>query len=145
MVALTAPMVVLSPFGGWMADRVGRRAAAATGLVSLAGAMLPLAIVGGGADVPLLVCAMLGPGTGAAISPPPLQAAGIEALHLRYAGVASGLLSTGRYLGGIVAASLVAASVAGARRFAFATGAALLAAALSIALPGLSELVVAAV
>lgn len=151
LVALTAPMVVLSPLGGRMADRAGRRATAATGLVVLAGAMLPLAIVGGGADVPLLVCAMLGAGTGVAISTPPLQAAGIEALDLRYAGVASGLLSTGRYLGGIVAAGLVAASAAGAGSgdytivFAFATGAALLAATLSIALPGRSELVVAAV
>ncbi len=150
LAALTVPMVALSPLGGRMADRLGHRVTALSGLAILAAAMLPLAIAGHRAGVPLLVCSMLGAGAGVGLSTPPLQTAGIEALDARHAGVASGLLSAGRYLGGIVAASLVAASFTDqgggdyTTLFSFATGAAALAAVLSMALPGRSQLVVAA-
>lgn len=70
-----------------------------------------------------------------------MQAAGVEALEPHHAGVASGIFSTGRYLGGIAAASLVAALVNGARPdygklFAIESAAALLSTLLAFALPG---------
>jgi len=147
LAALSVPMVLLSPVGGRMSDRLGRRGTASAGLVLLGGAMLALAVAGSGVSVPVLVGSLLSAGTGLGLSNPPLQTAGVEALDARDAGVAAGLLSTGRYLGGIVAASLVAASVTGegggdfAMLFALAAAAAGLAAVLAVALPGRPRLV----
>ena len=128
-------------------DRLGRRGTASAGLVLLGGAMLALAVAGSGVSVPVLVGSLLSAGAGLGLSNPPLQTAGVEALDARDAGVAAGILSTGRYLGGIVAASLVAASVTGegggdfAMLFALAAAAAGLAAVLAVALPGRPRLV----
>ena len=151
LAALSVPMVLLSPVGGRMSDRLGRRGTASAGLVLLGGAMLALAVAGSGVSVPLLVGSLLCAGAGLGLSNPPLQTAGVEALDSRDAGVASGLLSTGRYLGGIAAASLVAASVTGegggdyATLFALAAAAAWLAAVLATRLPGRPRLVPASV
>jgi len=142
LAALSVPMVALSPVGGRMSDRLGRRVTATAGLVLLGVAMLPLAVAGRGVSVPLLVGSLICAGAGLGLSNPPLQAAGIEALDPRDAGVGSGLFSTGRYLGGIAAASLVAASVTGdgggddVTLFALAAAAAGLAALLATRLPG---------
>lgn len=142
LAALSVPMVALSPVGGRLSDRLGRRTTATAGLVLLAGGMLPLAVAGPGVSVPLLVGSLICAGAGLGLSNPPIQTAGIEALDPRDAGVGSGLFSTGRYLGGIAAASLVAASGTGeggagfATLFALAAAAAWLAAVLATRLPG---------
>lgn len=142
LAALSVPMVALSPVGGRMSDRLGRRTTATAGLVLLGGAMLPLAVAGRGVSVTLLVGSLICAGAGLGLSNPPLQAAGLEALDSRDAGVGAGLFSTGRYLGGIAAASLVAASVTGegggnyVTLFALAAAAAWLAAVLATRLPG---------
>ena len=142
LAALSVPMAALSPVGGRMSDRLGRRATATAGLVLLGGAMLPLALAGRGVSIPLLVGSLLCAGAGLGLSNPPVQTAGLEALDPREAGVAAGFLSTGRYLGGIAAASLAAASVTGegvgsyAMLFGLAAASAWLAAVLATALPG---------
>lgn len=146
LVALSAPLVALSPVGGRMSDRLGHRPTAATGLVLLTGAMLLLAVAGSGVSAPLLAGSLVGAGAGLGLATPALQTAGLEALDARDAGVASGLLSTGRYFGGILAAGLVAASLDGQGQgdfrmlFALATGAVAIALALAIALPGRSRI-----
>lgn len=145
LAALTAPMVAFSPIGGRMSDRLGRRATAAVGLAVLSGAMLPLAVAGRGVGGPLLVGSLLCAGAGLGLANPPLQVASLEALDPSHAGVASGLYSTGRYLGGIVAASLVAVLTGDqggddyATLFAVACAAAAFAAILATGLPGRSR------
>lgn len=142
LAALTVPMVAFSPVGGRLSDRIGRRSAATAGLALLGAAMLLLAVAGGGIGVPLLVGSLLVAGAGLGLSTPPVQAAGIEALDVHDAGMASGILSTGRYLGGIVAATLVVALAGGghpggeAALFAIAAGSAWVSAVLAGALPG---------
>lgn len=151
LAALSVPMVALSPVGGRMSDRLGRRTTATAGLVLLGGAMLALAVAGRGVSVPLLVGSLICAGAGLGLSNPPLQVAGLEALDSRDAGVGSGLFATGRYLGGIAAASLVAASVTGegggdyVTLFILAAAAAWLSAVLATALPGRPRLVPASV
>jgi len=142
LAALTVPMVAFSPLGGRISDRLGRRVTATVGLALLSGAMLSLALSGRDMSVPVLVGSLLSAGAGLGLSNPPIQTAAIEALDPSDAGVASGLFSTGRYLGGIAAASLVAASVTAvgangyAALFGLAAVATGLAAALATALPG---------
>jgi sugar phosphate permease len=86
-------------------------------------------------------------GAGLGLSNAAVQVAGLEALDARHAGVASGIFSTGRYLGGIAAASLVAALVNGASAdygalFIVETVAALLSTLLALALPGRTRVAV---
>jgi EmrB/QacA subfamily drug resistance transporter len=109
LAAMSLPMAVLSPFGGRLADRAGRRAAAVAGLTLLSVALVPLVLAGADAAGPVLVGSLALAGAGLGLSNAAVQAAGLEALDARDAGIAAGIFSTGRYLGGIAAASLVAA------------------------------------
>lgn len=141
LATMSVPMVAISPIGGWLSDRAGRRVAATTGLGILGVALLPLAIGGQDVSIALLLCSLALVGTGLGLSSAAVQAAGVEALAPRDAGVASGLFSTGRYIGGIAAATLVAGLVAEDRGdygllFAIEAAAALTSAFLALALPG---------
>ena len=98
-------------------------------------------MAGGDVSARLLVGSLVLAGAGLGLSNAAVQAAGVEALAPHHAGVASGIFSTGRYLGGIAAASLVATLVSGGRPdygklFAIETSAALLSMLLAFALPG---------
>jgi len=141
LAAMSLPMAALSPVGGWLADHAGRRTAAVAGLGLLAVALVPPAVAGTDVAGPVLIGSLALAGAGMGLSNAAVQAAGVEALDPRDAGVASGIFSTGRYLGGIAAASLVAALANGAGAdysllFAIEVVAALLAALLASALPG---------
>jgi EmrB/QacA subfamily drug resistance transporter len=107
--AMSLPMAAMSPVGGWLSDSAGRRAAAVAGLALLSASLVPLALAGASVATPLLIGSLALAGAGLGLSNAAVQAAGIEALDARDAGVAAGIFSTGRYLGGIGAASLVAA------------------------------------
>ncbi len=100
LTALSAPSAVLSPIGGRLADRYGRRLPTVAGLLLAGAALLPLAL-GADSPVPLLVClAVSGVGFGLAFAS--LQTAAIESVPAHDAGAASGLFATSRYAGGIV-------------------------------------------
>ena len=139
--AMSLPMAVMSPIGGRISDRVGRRFAAVTGLAVLTAALVPLALAGATIAAPLLIGSLALAGAGLGLSNAPVQTASVEALDARDAGVAAGIFSTGRYLGGIAAASLVAvlASATADRYgllFAVEAVAALLSTICATALPG---------
>ena len=108
LTALSLPMAALSPVGGHLSDRVGRRAAATAGLAVLAIALVPLAVAGADVATPILLTSLAFVGAGIGLSNAAVQTAGIEALDPSDAGIAAGIFSTGRYLGGIAGASLVA-------------------------------------
>ncbi len=95
---LSAPMVVLSPIGGSLADRYGRRMPAVAGCVVLTAGIAPLAIAPDLETLALLPCLLL-MGSGVGLSTAGLQASAIEALEPVHAGVAAGLFSTSRYIG----------------------------------------------
>jgi EmrB/QacA subfamily drug resistance transporter len=95
---LSAPMVVFSPVGGRLADRLGRRPPAVAGCAILALGLLPLALAPGLSPYALLPCLSL-MGAGVGLSTAGLQASAIEALDPEQAGVAAGVFSTSRYIG----------------------------------------------
>ena len=139
--AMSVPMFALSPAGGRLSDRAGRRVAAVVGLALLTVGMLPLAVAGEDVVGELLLASLALIGAGLGLSNAAVQAAGVEALEPRHAGVASGIFSTGRYLGGIAGASLVAALVNDGRAdygqlFTIETAAALFSMLLAFGLPG---------
>jgi EmrB/QacA subfamily drug resistance transporter len=139
--AMSGPMFALAPVGGALSDRAGRRVTAVSGLALMTVGLLPLAVAGGDVSAELLLGSLVLVGGGLGLSNAAVQVAGLEALDARHAGVASGIFSTGRYLGGIAAASLVAALVNGASAdygalFTIEAAAGLLSTLLALALPG---------
>ncbi|HEX6159188.1 MAG TPA: MFS transporter, partial [Thermoanaerobaculia bacterium] len=104
LILFTAAMVLLSPIGGRLSDAIGPRIVSLTGaLVGTAGAAL---FVTRGDT--MLVTALVLMGAGIGISTSPSQAAAMSAVPGSQAGVASGALSTMRYLGGVIGGGLVA-------------------------------------
>jgi MFS family permease len=136
---LSVAMVAVAPLGGRLADRRGHRIPAVGGLVLLAVATAALAAMGGAPSPAGLAAALLVAGIGLGLANAPLQAAAVEAVDPRDAGVASGLFSSGRYTGSIVSSALLAVLLghgtghAGAL-FTVTAGTALLAAALALRL-----------
>jgi MFS family permease len=105
---LSVAMIAVAPLGGRIADRHGHRLPAAGGLTLLTVAGAMLAVMGATPAATGLAAALLLGGTGLGLANAALQTAAIEAVDPRHAGVASGLYSTGRYAGAIVAALLLA-------------------------------------
>jgi EmrB/QacA subfamily drug resistance transporter len=102
LLLFTAGMVLASPLAGRLSDAIGPRIVAVAGAAAAtAGAWM---FVTAAPLVPSLI--LMGAGIGIASSPS--QAAAMSAIQASQAGVASGALSTMRYLGGVIAGGLVA-------------------------------------
>lgn len=102
LLVFTAGMVLFSPIGGRLSDRVGARAVAFLGaMIATGGAAL---FVAGGE----LLAALVAMGVGIGLGTSPSQAAALGAVTRSEAGVASGALSTMRYVGGVAGSGLVA-------------------------------------
>jgi MFS family permease len=100
----TAAMVVVSPLGGRLSDAIGARIVSFSGaMIATIGATL-FVVIGDASLIPSLVLMGLGIGN----STSPSQAAALSATPASQAGVASGALSTLRYVGGVVGSGLVA-------------------------------------
>jgi len=136
---------IVAPFGGRASDRRGRRLLVVGGSLvmaaGLAGLWSPLGSVSF-----LAVGGLLGVvGLGMGLSGSPRQAAAFEAVSGGRIGMAAGTYYTGRYLGGVVGASLagtVLASVVSAGAvslgFGILVAVALVVAVVSLGLPGLT-------
>ena len=146
LAAMSIGMVLFSPIGGRLADRLGRRAPTVAGLSLLTLGLAPLALTGGGITTPALLAGLGVAGAGLGLSSAGLQTAAIESVGPRDSGVASGLFSTSRYLGSIVGSSVLAGllgppgdGVAGfGAVFLLAVAAALLSVLVSVGLQGKS-------
>jgi MFS family permease len=139
--AMTASMMVVSPVGGHLSDRRGRRAPVLVGTVLAVAATAGLVAIAGdpgtGAVAALVALAGLGVGLAGAS----LQTTAVETAPRHMVGVASGVFSTARYTGGIAAAGVAAAvSSSGGFRTGFAVllGAAALSLVSAAALTGRS-------
>jgi MFS family permease len=99
---------IVSPFGGRASDSRGRRQLVTAGsLVSAAGlAALALPAALGSAVIVALLLGVVGFGNGLTS---PRQAAALESVEPERVGMAAGTYYTGRYLGGVVGASLAGA------------------------------------
>jgi MFS family permease len=109
LLALTVSIAVFSVAGGRLARRVGERTTTLIGCGSAVLGMVLLAFVPiAWATVGLIV---LGAGTG--LATPSAQAAGLNAVPAEKSGVAVGVGTTTRYLGGAVGMAVVTALVEG--------------------------------
>lgn len=111
LAALSGPAALLSPVGGHLADRFGRRIPAVAGNLLLAAAGLPLVLDPRLPSAALLVLlALMGCGVG--LSAASLQTAAVEAVPATDAGSAAGMFSTSRYLGSIAGTVVLAVLLA---------------------------------
>ena len=144
IIAMMIGMVVFSPLGGRVSERVGARATAFAGtLTSLSGVYLvsDFQALQSPGDV-LTGLALIGVGLG--LSSAPSQAAAMSAVGRQEAGMAGGAVSTARYIGGVIGISTLGYLLGGDRMGVDAHGtaalvyaAALVIAALcALALPG---------
>jgi MFS family permease len=108
LLAVAGVGAIVSPFGGRISDRRGRRGVVVAGsLISAVGFLLlglPIAITAAASVAALL--AIVGFGNGLTS---PRQAAALETVEPARVGMAAGTYYTGRYLGGVVGVTLVGA------------------------------------
>ncbi len=143
LLALTVAMMLSSMAGGRLTERIGARAQ------TLAGSLVALAGLWWFADfesvrVPLDVMpGMLLIGAGVGMTSPPAQAASMSTVGREQSGMAGGVVSTMRYIGGVAGTTVLgvllrdSASPASHQRPLFVyAGALVVAAALSLLLPG---------
>lgn len=102
LLLFTLSMVVASPIGGRLSDAIGARTVGVAGaLLATSGAAMFVASGDLFASIILM-------GLGIGVSTGPSQASALSAVSASQAGVASGALSTMRYVGGVVGSGLVA-------------------------------------
>jgi MFS family permease len=105
LLALTLAMVVSSIVGGRLSERIGARAQAIAGSLTALGGLWwfsDLASVHAPSDV---IPGMLLVGTGIGLTSPPAQATAMGAVGREQSGMAGGMVSTLRYLGGVAGAT----------------------------------------
>lgn len=107
--AMTGGMMVVSPVGGHLSDRLGRRAPALIGAAAAVASTVGLAIVAGTPTTAATAVLVALAGLGVGLAGASLQATAAEAAPAGMVGVASGVFMTARYTGGIAAAGLAAA------------------------------------
>jgi len=105
-------MVVAAPLGGYLADRIGARSAGLIGALVLFAGLAQLWLLGTFLTPADAIFALLVFGLGLGLCNAPAQSAAMSAVEPHQAGMAAGVSSTMRYLGGI-ASILVLGAVLG--------------------------------
>jgi MFS family permease len=106
----TATLFVVAPIAGRLVDRIGERPLVVTGLTLQAAGMFWISLVSRGAlhyadlVVPLMVA-----GCGVSMAMPATQSASVGAVPREAVGVASGIYSMMRQLGGVIGVAVLAA------------------------------------
>ena len=107
--SLMAAMITLSPLGGMLTDRVGRRPLLLGGGFAIAVATVTLTLLFNDPPLVAIIGPLVGIGIGLGISGPARSSAALEAWPANVAGSVSGTFSMMRYAGAIVGAAMIAA------------------------------------
>ncbi|AWS49070.1 MFS transporter [Streptosporangium sp. 'caverna'] len=120
----TATLFLVAPLAGRLVDRIGERPLVVTGLALQAAGLFWIGQVGGGTvHYSELVLPLIVAGCGVSMAMPATQSASIGALPRESVGIASGIYSMMRQLGGVVGVAVPAAVFAGAGGYeSFTTG-----------------------
>ncbi|MEQ1897268.1 MAG: MFS transporter [Vicinamibacterales bacterium] len=113
IVAMTAAMAISSPFGGWMADRLGLKTMVVTGGLLGAAGILWLSLLPASASPLAISLRLLVVGLALGVSTGPAQAGALEAVHATQSGMAAAGLSMLRYLGGITGTVILGYAMSG--------------------------------
>ena len=106
LLGISALGAVAAPFGGRLSDRVGRRLPVILGTVAMTAGLATLWLVAGSATTLGLGLLLSVVGFGMGLAGSPRQLAALETVTPDRVGMAAGTYYTGRYLGGVLGASL---------------------------------------
>ena len=107
MTAYMASMMAASALGGRLAEAIGVRATCLSGsLISVAG-LCWLSVLTPGSGEFHLIAGLILAGAGLGLANGPLQSAAIGTVDRSMSGIASGVLSTCRYVGGVIGISVL--------------------------------------
>ncbi len=99
---------LISPAGGRLSDHVGRRAPAVLGMLCTTAGLAGLWRWAGSVTLTQTALLLALTGLGSGLSGTPRQTSAIESVPVHATGMAAGTYFTGRYLGGVLGASLAA-------------------------------------
>jgi MFS family permease len=105
-------MAVLSPIAGWASDRIGSRFLASTGMAIIALGLLFMSTLTTSSAVPYIGAGLLVIGIGMGLFSSPNTSAVMGCVERRRLGVASGTLSTMRFVGQAVSLAIMGAIIA---------------------------------
>jgi EmrB/QacA subfamily drug resistance transporter len=108
LLGIAGVAAIVAPFGGRLSDRQGRRTLVVTGAAISAAGLTALALPGMAGSVAAIAILLGVVGFGNGLTSP-RQAAAFESVERSRVGMAAGTYYTGRYLGGVVGASLAGA------------------------------------
>jgi len=106
LLGISALGAVAAPFGGRLSDRVGRRPPVILGTVAMTAGLASLWLVAGSTTTLVLGLLLSVVGFGMGLAGSPRQLAALETVSPDRVGMAAGTYYTGRYLGGVLGASL---------------------------------------
>jgi EmrB/QacA subfamily drug resistance transporter len=106
LLGISALGAVAAPFGGRLSDRVGRRLPVVLGTFAMTGGLAILWLVAGSTTTLVLGVLLSIVGFGMGLAGSPRQLAALETVTPDRVGMAAGTYYTGRYLGGVLGASL---------------------------------------
>ena len=113
LLVMMAAMVVTAPIGGLLSERIGIRTTVLIGLAAGVGGLFVGLRALETQSLGLLTVCLAGIGLGLGFVTGPNQAAALSAVSTRESGVASGVFSTVRYLGGLAGVSVIAVVING--------------------------------
>jgi EmrB/QacA subfamily drug resistance transporter len=106
LLGISALGAVAAPFGGRLSDRVGRRLPVILGTLAMTAGLAVLWLVAGSTTTLILGILLSIVGFGMGLAGSPRQLAALETVSPDRVGMAAGTYYTGRYLGGVLGASL---------------------------------------
>jgi len=109
MMAVPATLIVLSPFSGWLYDKIGARYLTTLGLSLSGGALLSLAWLSAESTTLEIGVKLALLGAGQSIFLSPNSASVLSQVREKYLGISAGILATARNLGMVIGATLAAA------------------------------------
>lgn len=107
LLSMTLSMVVFSALGGRMAERLGARSTVLCGLFASLIGMVALLLSTGSTALWWMPFSLVWIGGGVGMVMGPSHAAALSVIPHQHSGVASGILSTMRYLGGVAGITLI--------------------------------------